>query len=116
MQRQVFSFTIASAASTSDAVDLGAHAWRVVSVQVGTMSTAAAIGVQNSVDGGTTYFNVFHPTIASSTVGTPQVYIASGVGTNGGICQVPAAGLNRIRFVASAAVNNGLSIKVVCSD
>jgi hypothetical protein len=116
MLRQVFSFTIASGASTSQNVDLGGGAWKIVSVQVGTMSTAAAIGVQNSVDGGTTFYNVFHPTIASSTVGTPQVFIASGVGTNGGIAQVPLAGMNNVRFLASAVVSGGVAIKVICSE
>lgn len=114
--RQVFSFTIASGASTSNNVDLGAKGWKVVQVQVGTMSTAAAISAQNSVDGGTTFYNVFHPTIASSTVGTPQVFIASGVGTNGGIAQIPAAGLNNLRFIASAVVSGGVAIKVICSE
>lgn len=115
MQRQVFSFTIASGASTSDAVDLGGGAWKVVNVQVGTMSTAAAIGVQ-AASNGSTFYSVFHPTIASSTVGTPQVFIASGVGTNGGVCQVPLAGLNKVQFVATAVVSGGVAIKVICSE
>lgn len=115
-QRQVIGFTIASGASTSDSQDLGAHGWKYVSVQVGTMSTAAAIAVQNSLDAGVTFYNVHHPTIQSATVATPQVFIASGVGTNGGIAQVPAAGLNHLRFVATAVVSGGVVIKVVCSD
>jgi hypothetical protein len=115
-RRQVFSFTIASGAATSDAVALGATAWKYVDVQVGTMSTAAAISIQSSLDGGSTFYNVFHPTIQSATVATPQVFIASGVGTNGGICQVPGAGLNHLRFVASAVVSGGVAIKVVCAE
>lgn len=114
--RAGYSFTIASGASTSDNVDLGSNGWNYVQVQVGTMSTAAAIAVQNSIDGGTTFYNVFHPTIQSASVATPQVYIASGVGTNGGVCQVPLAGLNNIRFLATAVVSGGVAIKVICSD
>lgn len=114
--RQVYSFTIASGASTSEAIDLGAHGWSYVNVQVGTMSTAAAIALQNSVDGGTSYYYVYHPTIQSATVATPQVFIASGVGTNGGICQIPVQGLNNIKFVATAVVSGGVAIKVIGSD
>lgn len=115
LQRRVFSFTIASGASTSDSVNLGSGAWKYVSVQVGTMSTAAAIGVQNAADG-STFYNVFHPTINSATVATPQVFIASGVGTNGGVAQIPVAGLNHVRFLATAVVSGGVAIKVICSD
>jgi hypothetical protein len=115
-QRQVFSFTIAAAATTSNANDLGANSWKYANVQVSTMSTAAAISVQNSVDGGTTYYNVFHPTIQSATVATPQVFIASGVGTNGGVCQIPIAGLNNIKFIATGAASSAVTIKVVCSN
>lgn len=116
MNRRVFSFTIASGASTSDSADLGAGAWKVVCVQVGTMSTAVNLGIQNSVDGGTTFYNVFHPTIQSATVATPQVYISQLVGANGGICQVPLAGMNNIRFVGTAVVSGGVAIKVICSE
>jgi hypothetical protein len=82
---RVFTGTIASGASTSAGIQIGAGGYKSVNVQVATMSTAAAISVQLSSDGGTTYYNYFHPTLASSTVGTPQVFLASGLGTNGGV-------------------------------
>lgn len=111
----VFPATIASGSATSSDVVL-ARGWKVINVQVGTMSTAAAISIQNSADEGSTYYNVFHNTIQSATVATPQVFIASGVGTNGGVAGVPVVGLNRIRFVSSAVVSGGVAFKVICSD
>lgn len=115
-QMRVFTDTIASGSSTSAGIALGASPFLKMAVQVGTMSTAAAISVQNSVDGGTTYYNVFHSTIASSTVGTPQVFIASGVGTNGGVAFLPNGGLNHIRLITSDVVSGGVVFKVICSD
>lgn len=86
-------------------------------VQVGTMSTAAAIGMQQSVDGGTTWFNVFHMSNQSSTVATPQMFIASGVGTNGGMTPLPWIGLiGKARFVATAVVSGGVQFSVACAD
>jgi hypothetical protein len=114
---KTFSVVIASGASTSSGFALGGRPWARIGVQVGTMSTAAAIGIQNSVDGGTTYFNVFHPTVQSATVATPQLYIASGVGTNGGYCSLPpGTNLQNARFIATAVVSGGVSFNVLCSD
>jgi hypothetical protein len=110
----VFTDTIASGASTSGGIDFGGG-WSNIVVQVGSMSTAAAISVQHSSDGGTTYYNLFHPSIASATVGTPQYFIASGVGTNGGVVPI-FGGLDRVRFLASAVVSGGVAIKVICSN
>lgn len=116
MKRQVFSFTIASGASTSDAVDLGASAWSYVKVQVGTMSTAVNLNVQASVDGGSTFYTLFHPTINSATVATNPVVISQSVGANGGVCGIPAEGCNRLRFVGTAVVSGGVAIKVICAE
>lgn len=110
-----YSVAIASGASTSSDVVLGANRYGRIAVQVGTMSTAAAIGLQATVDG-TNYYNVFHPTINSATVATPAMYIASGVGTNGGVTVLPAGGYQQIRFVATAVVSGGVQFKVICSD
>lgn len=103
--------TMVSGASTSTPLDLNTG-WNVLLVQVSTMSTAAAISVQNSLDGGTTYYNVFQPSINSATVATPQYFIASGVGTNGGITQIPIAGLRQIQFLATAVVSGGVIFKI----
>lgn len=80
------------------------------------MSTAAALGMQASSDGGTTFYNVFHPTTNSSTVSTAQAFIASGVGTSAGVCGVPLGGMNNVRFVATAVVSGGVNIVLICSE
>lgn len=112
---KTFSDSIASGASTSAGITLGGANYGRIVVQVGTMSTAAAIGLQHTMDN-SSYYNVFHQTINSATVATPQVFIASGVGTNGGVTVLPVAGLQQIRFVASAVVSGGVQFKVICSD
>lgn len=115
-QIRVFSDSIASGASTSGGIALGAAPFLKIAVQVSTMSTAAQLAVQNSLDAGTTYVNVFHTTIQSATVATPQMFIASGVGTSGGLVYLPNGGLNHIRFITSDVVSGGVLFKVIASD
>jgi hypothetical protein len=79
------------------------------------MSTATNIGIQAAADG-STFYNIHHPTIQSATVATPQVFISQAVGANGGVCQVPLAGLGKIRFLCTAVVSGGVAIKVICSE
>ena len=112
---QIFTDTIASGASTSGGINL-TRGYRQIHVQVGTMSTQAAISVQGSSDSGSTFYNVFHPSINSATVGTPQVIIASGVGTNGGVTPLPVGGIPHVRFIATAVVSGGVAFKIICSD
>ena len=111
----VFSATIASGASTSDSIKLS-RGWKNISVQVGTMSTAMAVAVQNSADGGSTYYNVFKEPVNSATVASYQLFIPSACGTNGSVLPVPLDGLNQIRFVGTAVVSGGCGFKVICSD
>lgn len=111
----VFSDVIASGAATSTGVNLGNEGWSTIAVSVSTMSTGAAIGVNNSLDSGTTWQPVFHKSIQSSTVATPQLFIASGVGTNGGVTQLPVVPYTRIQFVATAVVSGGVIFKVICA-
>jgi hypothetical protein len=92
MAAKGFSDSIASGASTSGGFSVGGRVMDWAVVQVGTMSTAAAISLQQSLDNGSTWYNVFHMTAQSSTVSTPQVFIASGVGTNGGTTTLPWVG------------------------
>lgn len=110
----VYSDSIASGASTSSGINFQA-AFGQMLLEVGTMSTAAAIGIQHSADGGTTWKNVFHPTIQSATVATPQMFIASGVGTNGGTVVFPITGFKQVRFIATAVVSGGVQFKAICS-
>lgn len=102
--------TMASGASTSGGADLGCYQSEVY-VYVSTMSTAAAITVQDSPDGGTTYYNKFVMANSATTQANPIV-IASGVGTNGGVVRLEG-GARYVRFLASAVVSGGVQFKVV---
>ncbi len=108
---------IASGASTSGDVALGGRPWSQIAVSIGTMSTGVNLGIQNSVNGGSTYYNVFHPTINSATVATPQLFISGAVGSGGGFAILPlGVTLNHIRFIGTGVISGGCSLTVVCSD
>ena len=111
MPQNPISVTIASAATTSAWADLGSY-HPTVFVQIPTMSTASSFQIQYSFDGGTTGYYMFHEPINSATVAQNLVNITITVGTNGGYFQIPGGGQN-FRFVAAAAVNNGMFIKVI---
>lgn len=111
-----FSVVIASGASTSSSFALGGVPFARMYVQVGTMSTAAAISVHNSVNNGTSFLNVYHPAVNTTSVQAYPLVIASAVGANGGAMFLPVAGLSHMRFVASDVVSGGVSFNVVCSD
>lgn len=85
-------------------------------VQVGTMSTSAAITMQHAVEGSSTYYNLFNEPSNSATVGTALLTIASSVGTNGGTVFLPHTGLNNIRFITTGVVSGGVQFTVMCSD
>lgn len=107
----------ASGASTSSDIALGGKPWTQVGVRVGTMSTGVNVQVQNSIDGGTTFYNVFHPAINSTTVKTNPLIISGLVGDNGGYVMLPAGTVvNHVRFVGTGVVSGGISFSVVCSD
>lgn len=102
--------SIASGASTSGGIDLGAH-YNNVYVYISTMSTQAAITVQDSPDAGTTYYNKFVFANSGTTQANP-VIIMSAVGTNGGMIKLDGGG-RYMRFLASAVVSGGVQFKVV---
>ena len=104
---------IASGASTASVADLGCYRENIY-VYVSTMSTQAAIQVQDSPDMGTTFYNKFVMVNSSTTQAVP-VIIASGVGTSGGMIKVLGGG-RYLRFMASAVVSGGVLIKVVGND
>ena len=104
---------IASGASTSSSVDLLTHRDSIY-VYVSTMSTQAAITVQDSHDGGTTFYNKFVMVNSSTTQAIPVV-IGSAVGTSGGMIQLFGGG-RYLRFIASAVVSGGVILKVVGND
>ena len=104
---------IASGASTSSNIDL-LYYRNTVFVYVGTMSTAAAITVQGSPDGGTTFYNKFI-FANSATTQANQVVIASGVGTNGGQIQLEGGG-RFMRLITSAVVSGGVTFKILANE
>lgn len=119
-QFKVISTVIASGASTSSDICMPGRPYARYMVEVGTMSTAAAVSIQHknpSENAYTTvgYLPAFHYVASASTQAVPLA-IASGVGAAGGAMFLPVGGLRQIRFVASAVVSGGVSFNVVCSD
>lgn len=110
---QVFTGSIASGASTVTSIDLGTKSFSKVFVEVSTMSTAAAIDVFGSADG-TTFRPVFER-INTAPVQYQTMFVASGVGANGGIAPI-ATGFRYVQFRASAVVSGGVTLKLHCSD
>lgn len=108
-----FNVVIASGASTASVIDLGSYKSDLY-VFVSTMSTQAAINVQDSPDGGTTFYNKF-VYVASSTTQAAPVNIASSVGTNGGVVNIPFGG-RYLRLMATAVVSGGVLLKVIAND
>jgi hypothetical protein len=111
-QRQ-FNVVIASGASTASLVDLGSYKSSLF-VYVSTMSTAAAINLQDSPDGGTTFYNKF-VYVASGTTQAVAMNIASSVGTNGGAIHLPFGG-RYLRLMATGVVSGGVLLKVLAND
>lgn len=108
---QTFAGTIASGASSTE-VDV-AKSWSKVLVDISSMSTAAAFSIYGSADG-STYRPVFER-VATSTVQYQALTVASGVGANGGITELPFA-FRYLQFRASAVVSGGVAIKAICID
>ncbi len=104
---------IASAASTSSALDLGGAGWSRLAVGYVTFSTGAALAVQGSADG-STYKNV-HTLLASSAAQYQPLAVATSVsGTGYAVFATPP--FRYIRFLASAVIDDGGSITVYGAD
>jgi len=110
----VFTLTVASGASTSDGVDL-TKSWSRISLQVPTMTTAASLNIQNSMDKGTSFYQVYTPQVNTSTVGVYPLSIGSGIGTNGGTVIIDGP-LSYPRVVCSGVVSGGVIFKLLCID
>jgi len=113
--QSVYSVSIASGASTSSGINL-ARSWDNMCVEVSTMSTAAVINIFHSNDGGSTYYQLFAPTVNTSTVTANAVAIATSVGSGGGVIVLPFAGVKYIQFRTTSVVSGGVNIKVVGGD
>lgn len=74
---------------------------------------ASEVRIQAAIASGGTYRQVYHPSINSATVAASIFKIPSSV--SGGLIEIPA-GLQFIKIETTAAVANGLTFKVICSD
>lgn len=83
-----FSFTM-SAAVGSATVDVGQGYSRVY-LQISTFSSASALDVYGSADGGTTYYQLRHMAVASASSQTPTFIVASSAMVNGAMVPIPA--------------------------
>ena len=110
----VFADSIASGASTSDGVDLK-KSWNKLGLQVGTMSTSASFSLQNSVDNGSTFYNVYTPMFNTATSGVLPLSVGSGVGANGGFVVINAP-LSYPRIVCTGVVDGGARFKFLGVD
>ena len=106
----VFQTTIASAATLSSELDLG-RAWN--RVYIDPTGANSEVRMQAAATSGGTYRQVYHPPINSSTVGNNIFKIPSA--TSGGITEIPG-GFRFIKIEATAAVTNGNTFNLICSD
>jgi hypothetical protein len=105
---------IASAASTSSSLDLGGAGWSRLSVGYVTFSTGAALTVQGSADG-STFKNVHNLVPTSSAAQYQPLTVATSVsGTGYAVFATPP--FRYVRFLASAAIDDGGSITVYGAD
>ena len=105
---------IASAASTSSALDLAGAGWSRLAVGYVTFSTGAALQVQGSSDG-SIYKNVHNLVPSSSAAQYQPLTVATSVsGTGYAVFQTPP--FRYVRFIASATIDNGGVISVFGAD
>lgn len=107
---KVYPVTIASGATLSSEIDLGMAFARIYIDPTG---AASEVRFQAAATSGGTYRQVYLPNVNTSTVGTNIWKVASAV--SGGIIEAPA-GLRYIKVETTAAVANGVSLKLICSD
>lgn len=108
--RVVFSGSIASGASTVS-FDLGGKSYSRVYVEVGTMSTAAALTVFGSNDG-TSFYPIFER-VNTAPVQYQTLTVAS---SNAGSIVPLDVPCNYVQFRASAVVSGGVSMALICVD
>lgn len=107
---------IASGASTSSDLNLSGRTWPHLGVQIGSMSTGANVQIQNSTDGGTTFYTVYNTIVNSSAVQSNPMVISSTVGATGGYILLPQGLYRHVRFLTTAVVSGGVSFTVCFGD
>jgi hypothetical protein len=110
---QVFTGSIASGASTVTSIYLSNKSYSRVYADIGTMSTAAALDVFQSVDD-STFVPVFER-VNTAPVQYQTLTVASSVATSSGRIPLDVVG-PYLQFRASAVISGGCVIKVVCVD
>ncbi len=111
---QIFSTTgIVSGASTLTIYTF-AKAFSQFCIEIGTMSTAAAIDIYGSSDG-STFRNVFERT-NTAPVQYQTLTVASNVGTVGGVVPISNFNYPYIQLRATAVVSGGVTVKMIGMD
>lgn len=111
----VASATVATAATTSDEVDLSNYDRHQPPVLiVPTMATATNISILVSDKSSGSYYQLYHPTINSATLATNQYLVSAGVGANGGAVPLPTGAFRFMKVVCAAAPANGAIFRVLC--
>jgi len=87
----------------------------VASVQIATMSTAVQMMVYASLDEGTTYYPLYNLQTNTSTVAANTFCVLAGIGTAGGIVQIPP-GHRNIQMRGTAVVSGGVAFKIIALD
>ena len=105
-----YQVSMASGASLTTSVDLG-RAWAKVYLDPTGAASEVRLQAAQILDG--TFRQVYHPSINSSTAGANIFKIPSSV--SGGLIELPA-GLQHIKLETTAAVANGVTFKLICSD
>lgn len=106
----IFNATMASGATLTSEVDLG-RSW--ARVYLDPTGAASEVRFQAAATSGGTYRQVYLPQPGTSTVQANIWKVSSGI--SGGLIEAPA-GLRYIKVETTAAVANGASFKLYCSD
>jgi hypothetical protein len=106
----VYSVTMASGGTLSSEINL-AKSWRRAYIDV--TGANSEVRFQAATESGGTFRQVYHPTINSATVANSIFKIPSA--TSGGMTEIPA-GLQFLKVETTAAVANGNTFKIICSD
>lgn len=111
MAIKVYSANILSGASSCQFPTMPAGAY-VASLQIGTMSTAVQMMVYASLDEGASYYQVYTVQQNTSTVAANSFCVLAGIGTAGGVVQVPI-GHRNLQIRGTAVVSGGVAFKIV---
>jgi hypothetical protein len=110
---KIFSGSVVSGASTLTSIDIS-KSWNRVYLEVGTMSTAATIGIYASQDNST--FRPVYERTKTAPVQYQLLEVTTGIGSSGGFADLKAQFPQYLQFRCGAVVSGGVSLSVVCCD